>query len=140
MATALPTARARRWVPPAPGITPMLISGCPNCAVSLAMITSQSIMSSQPPPSAQPLTAATIGFLIRLMRSHVANWSRSYISIADALGHVADVGAGGPRPFAAGEQDDVDLRIVRRTASICSASWVISAGFSAFRTFGRLSG
>ena len=72
------------------------------------MTTSHSIISSQPPPRAKPLTAATIGFLTRLMRSHVANWSRSYMLDRGLLGHVADVRAGGPRALAAGEQDHVD--------------------------------
>ena len=33
MALALPTARGRRWVPPAPGMMPSLISGWPNGVV-----------------------------------------------------------------------------------------------------------
>jgi hypothetical protein len=49
---ALPTARGRRWVPPAPGMTPRLISGWPNLAVSLAMMKSHIMAISQPPPSA----------------------------------------------------------------------------------------
>ncbi|KAG1304976.1 hypothetical protein G6F62_015649 [Rhizopus arrhizus] len=52
MALALPTARGRRCVPPAPGITPSLISGWPNLAVSAAMMMSHIMASSQPPPSA----------------------------------------------------------------------------------------
>ena len=48
----------------------MLISGCPNFAPSPATIVSSVIASSQPPPSAQPLTAAITGFVMRLMRSH----------------------------------------------------------------------
>src|SRR5450756_2097548 len=52
MALAFPTARGRRCVPPAPGMTPSLISGWPNFAVSAAMVKSHIIESSQPPPSA----------------------------------------------------------------------------------------
>ena len=52
MALALPTARGRRCVPPAPGRMPSLISGWPNFAVSAAMVKSHIIDSSQPPPSA----------------------------------------------------------------------------------------
>ena len=61
MALVLPTARGRRCVPPAPGITPILISGWPNFALSAAMMKSHIIASSQPPPSAKPLTAAITG-------------------------------------------------------------------------------
>ena len=49
---ALPTARVRRWVPPRPAMTPRFTSGWPNLAVSLAMMKSHCIASSQPPPSA----------------------------------------------------------------------------------------
>ena len=61
MAWCFPIARARRWVPPAPGMIPRVISGWPNSAVSEATIRSQSRASSQPPPKANPETAATIG-------------------------------------------------------------------------------
>ena len=61
IAFALPTARGSRCVPPAPGMTPSLISGWPNFAVSAAITMSHSIASSQPPPSAKPATAAMIG-------------------------------------------------------------------------------
>ena len=46
----LPTSRVSRWVPPRPGMTPRLISGWPNFAVSAAMMKSHIIASSQPPP------------------------------------------------------------------------------------------
>ena len=52
IAFALPATRGRRWVPPSPGGTPSLISGCPKRALSAAMTISQAIASSQPPPSA----------------------------------------------------------------------------------------
>ncbi len=52
MAFDLPTKRVSRWVPPAPGMTPRLISGWPNLALSAAMMKSHIIASSQPPPSA----------------------------------------------------------------------------------------
>ena len=48
----LPSVRANRCVPPAPGIMPSRISGCPNLAFSEAMIISQCIASSHPPPRA----------------------------------------------------------------------------------------
>ncbi|MNU09645.1 hypothetical protein D3C72_2563310 [compost metagenome] len=50
-----------------------MISGWPNFAFSLAMMKSHSMASSQPPPRANPLTAAMIGFLNRVMRS----WPRA---------------------------------------------------------------
>ena len=61
MALALPMSRVRRCVPPMPGMTPSLISGWPNLALSAAMMKSHIMASSQPPPSAKPATAAIIG-------------------------------------------------------------------------------
>ena len=61
IALLLPTARGRRWVPPAPGMMPSLTSGWPKRALSAAMIRSQAIATSQPPPSAKPATAAITG-------------------------------------------------------------------------------
>ena len=52
MALALPMKRVSRWVPPAPGETPRVISGWPNLAFSAAMMKSHIIASSQPPPRA----------------------------------------------------------------------------------------
>ena len=46
----LPTKRVRRCVPPMPGMTPSVISGWPNLAVSAAMMKSHIMASSQPPP------------------------------------------------------------------------------------------
>jgi hypothetical protein len=40
---------------------PILISGCPNFAVSAAMMKSHIMASSHPPPSAKPATAAMTG-------------------------------------------------------------------------------
>ena len=45
-------------------MTPSAISGCPNFAVSEAIMISHIMASSQPPPSAKPDTAAIVGFLI----------------------------------------------------------------------------
>eukprot|EP01139_Manchomonas_bermudensis_P014395 Amastigsp_a508445_28.p2 type:complete len:117 gc:universal Amastigsp_a508445_28:672-322(-) len=69
MALDLPTARVSRWVPPAPGMVPSLISGWPNWAFAPARMMSHIIASSQPPPSANPLTAAMIGLRMFLMLS-----------------------------------------------------------------------
>ncbi len=57
----LPTARTRRWVPPAPGITPTRTSGWAKRAEAPATIRSQCIANSQPPPKAWPSTAAISG-------------------------------------------------------------------------------
>src|SRR6187549_856577 len=58
-----PTRRGRRWVPPKPGMIPSLISGWPKTAASAPIRTSQAIASSQPPPKAIELTAATVAVL-----------------------------------------------------------------------------
>ena len=55
------TRRARRWVPPKPGVMPRPVSGWPNTAVSAQMRISQAMLSSQPPPRAKPFTAAMVG-------------------------------------------------------------------------------
>jgi len=47
-----------------------LISGYPNLALSPAKMISHIIANSHPPPKANPLTAAIIGFLILLIYSH----------------------------------------------------------------------
>ena len=52
IALALPTAWASRCDPPMPGVTPSLISGWPNLALSPAMMKSAIIATSHPPPSA----------------------------------------------------------------------------------------
>src|SRR5918997_864138 len=61
IATALPTARVSRCVPPAPGMIPSDVSGWPKRAVSEATMRSHAIASSQPPPRQKPDTAATSG-------------------------------------------------------------------------------
>ena len=58
-----PTIRARRWVPPQPGVMPRPTSGWPNTALSDARRISQLIASSQPPPRQKPLIAAITGRL-----------------------------------------------------------------------------
>jgi hypothetical protein len=52
-------------------MTPSLISGWPNLAVSAAIVMSHIMASSQPPPSAKPATAATTGLRQRPTRSHL---------------------------------------------------------------------
>jgi len=69
MAFAFDTAFGKRCVPPAPGRMPNLISGCPNLALSAAMMKSHIIANSQPPPKANPDTAAITGLRMRRMVS-----------------------------------------------------------------------
>ena len=57
----MPTILGRRWVPEKPGVMPKPTSGCPNFAFAEAILMSQHIESSQPPPSANPLMAAITG-------------------------------------------------------------------------------
>src|SRR5262245_4260386 len=58
-----PTSRGRRWVPPNPGMIPRLISGWPKTAEYAATRKSHAMASSQPPPKAIALTAATVDLL-----------------------------------------------------------------------------
>ncbi|MFN8539693.1 MAG: hypothetical protein U0232_19705 [Thermomicrobiales bacterium] len=101
----------RRWVPPAPGMTPMLISGWPKRALSAATIRSQVIASSLPPPRQKPLTAAIRGFLSLRMRSHCPKRMLTHVDRARA-GHLPDVGPGGEGAVVAGEHDRADLVVV----------------------------
>ena len=71
MAFDLPIRRGRRCVAPEPGRMPRVISGCPNFAVSAAMMMSHIIATSQPPPKAKPATAATVGLRTRARRSQL---------------------------------------------------------------------
>ena len=81
MALDLPTARVSRCEPPMPGSTPRLISGCPNLALSPAMMKSHIMASSQPPPRAKPETAATTGMRSLVKSSQPRNQSAAYMSM-----------------------------------------------------------
>ncbi len=78
-----PSKRARRCVPPAPGMMPMVISGCPNFALSEATIISHEMANSHPPPKAQPDTAAMTTFFMPRMRSHFS--TRPWLIISNGL-------------------------------------------------------
>ena len=52
------------WVPPNPGVMPRPVSGCPKSAFVEAILISQAMEISQPPPSAKPLIAAMTGFSV----------------------------------------------------------------------------
>src|SRR4249919_341970 len=64
----MPTRRGSRCVPPPPGMSPSLISGCPSVASSAATRMSQHIASSSPPPRQKPWIAATNGVRAASMR------------------------------------------------------------------------
>ena len=72
-AFASPTSRGSRWVPPKPGMIPSLISGWPKTADSAAIRKLHAIASSQPPPKASELTAATVETRLR-PRSRSSAW------------------------------------------------------------------
>ena len=139
MALALPTWRISRCVPPEPGMTPSLISGWPNLAVSAAMMMSHIMASSQPPPSAKPATAA----IDRLAAARDAVPPGDEVLLVGrhvGLGlHLLDVGAGGERLLAAGDDDAADavvgLEGVERLVDSSSISWALSA----LSALGRLS-
>ena len=107
-------ARASRCVPPHPGMTPRVTSGCPNRAVSAATRTSHARAISQPPPRAKPLTAATTGVPRPSIR-FATRWPRSANARASrAVGraHVADVGPGAERLLAGtGEHHRAERRV-----------------------------
>ena len=63
-AFSMPTRRGSRCVPPAPGINPSLISGKPSRVPAAATRKWQPMVSSRPPPSGVPCTAAIVGFLM----------------------------------------------------------------------------
>ena len=61
-AAGTPISRGSRWVPPAPGTMPSVTSGKPMRVPGAASRTWHPSATSQPPPSATPWIAATIGF------------------------------------------------------------------------------
>ena len=90
---------------------PSVISGWPNSAVSEATIRSQISASSQPPPSAQPETAAIIGVRHSASRRQNAGRRVKERLVELALGERADVGAGGEDLVGAGDHDAADLGV-----------------------------
>ena len=66
-AFSMPTRRGSRCVPPAPGMIPSLISGRPSRVPAAATRKWQPIVSSSPPPSGVPCTAAMVGFFTSSM-------------------------------------------------------------------------
>ena len=136
---ALPTNRVRRCVPPRPAITPRLISGCPNFAVSDAMIKSHIIASSHPPPKAYPDTAAIIGLRVFMKRSVCAPKKFCLYISTNVLSAISLMSA----PAANALSDPI--RMMQRTLSDASASSTAednssnSWELSAFKASGRFS-
>ena len=115
LARAGPTSRASRWVPPAPGMMPRLISGWPSFASAAATRQSQARASSQPPPRAYPVIAATTGFGIRATESNAlvsAAGPGRHVHIGH-VGHLLDVGPGREHLLAPVHDDRPDLLVGR---------------------------
>ncbi len=123
IARPFPTSLGSRCVPANPGVSPSFTSGWPNFAVSAASRTVQAMASSQPPPSAKPLTAAMTGLPRCSMRSNT-RWPSSACALAASGVSVAsscDVRAGHERLVAGSGQDDgphrrVGLQAAHRVA------------------------
>ena len=119
LARAGPTSRARRCVPPPPGMMPSRISGWPSLAFSLAMRKSQARASSQPPPSAKPEIAAIVarGMAATALSAPQEGWPPSSAWPATSSGpraELGDLGAGGEDPVAAGDHDRARRVVVQR--------------------------
>ena len=108
IALALPTARVSRWVPPMPGMTPSLISGWPNLALSAAMID----VALHGELAAAAERKAGDRRDDRLARARGASqWAGEIAEIGFDEGlvrHLLDVGAGGEGLLAAGDQQAAD--------------------------------
>ena len=109
MASAVPTARVSRCVPPAPGMTPIRISGWPNWASSPATMRSHVMASSQPPPRAKPRTAAIERQADRADAVPGREVALGVQPLGGLVGELHDVGTGRERSVAgAGQDDDPD--------------------------------
>ena len=95
----LPTNRGNLCVPPAPGIIPNLISGCPNWALSAAIIKSHIIANSHPPPKAKPDTAAITGFLQTVTFSQPLVIKSSIYALIYVLGAISLISAPAAKAF-----------------------------------------
>ena len=139
IARAFPIARVRRWVPPAPGMTPSRISGWPKLASSAATIMSQAIASSQPPPSAKPRTAAMSGSpMARDALPRPSNRHRSRQRRRRLRFELTDIGPGRERPIArAGDDDRPAGRVGIERFRAPSASSSRSAKLRALSASGR---
>mmetsp|Transcript_14833 Transcript_14833/g.42524 ORF Transcript_14833/g.42524 Transcript_14833/m.42524 type:complete len:226 (+) Transcript_14833:443-1120(+) len=136
MALDLPTARISLCVPPTPGMVPSLISGWPNFASSEAMMMSQDIASSQPPPRAKPLTAAMTGLRIAETPDQCASMLPRLVSAKQVLVFISLMSAPAAKAL------PVPVTTAARTLSSASTSWSfctssrISPSESAFKALG----
>ena len=135
MARNFPIVLVKRWVPPAPGIIPMLISGCPNFAVSEAMIMSQFIASSHPPPRACPLMAPTIGLAVFFSLSQSANWLR-WMRSTGVASDSSLMSAPAEKASSFPVRTVALIRSSLSNASRASTSSLRSSKFNALRTLG----
>ena len=132
--------RARRCVPPNPGITPRLISGCPNLAVSAATMRSQASASSMPPPSTKPFTAAMTGIgNSSSPRATPSPRAANFLPSSGDMDTMTEMSAPAtnarpPAPVRIRQRTPSSARTVSRQA----ASSANVAGLSALRLLGRL--
>ena len=94
-----------------PGVTPSLISGWPNLAVSAAMMKSAIIATSQPPPSAKPATAAIHGLRVAVTCSQPAKKLAEYMS-AKPCACISLMSAPAAKAFSRAGQDQAALAVV----------------------------
>ena len=111
MAFSMPTRRGRRWVPPAPGMRPSLISGRPSRVPGAAMRKWQASVISSPPPSGVPNIAATTGFSIVFDLPVHIDQARALRRLVE----LGDVGAGNESAPGAGQHDAGNVLVGVRT-------------------------
>ena len=112
MATDLPTARVSRWVPPAPGMMPRLISGWPK--LRRLGGDDQVARQGQLAAAAQAVAAdrGNDGLLDAGHRVPVADEGAAHHAHDGGVGHLLDVGAGGEGLLAAGDHDATDALVL----------------------------
>ena len=133
-----PTRRARRWVPPKPGVMPRPTSGWPKIACSAQIRKSQLIASSQPPPSAKPLTAAMTGSgKVSIMRKMSLPFLPKASPPCASMPDIAAISAPATKDFS-----PAPVTMTQRTVSVSMPSKVAfksssTSAFSAFSAFSR---
>ena len=121
-ARAVPSSRARRWVPPPPGGKASRISGWPmRWSPSAISRTSQARASSEPPPIAEPLIAATNTAPQRFMRKSIA-WKRSSCTRPAAGVRVSASSTGGRRRSAPTARSDASAARGPTVGAACDAA------------------
>jgi hypothetical protein len=120
---------------------PSEISGCPNDAENAARRTSQAIASSQPPPSAMPLTAAIV-IVRERSKERSSAWARSSSSRAPASSIPANALMSAPAQNSAGLGEAMTTAPTapwtspqaRSSASITAGARELAGGLSSHRT------